>query len=83
MTSTDNVTDIFNLAILVMCFCLIIISVFRWVTNYRLIRNTREYLLFIFLVIAIAIWSAGPLLASFPINLLAWKWISLLALIFF
>ncbi|MDD2373047.1 MAG: HD-GYP domain-containing protein [Syntrophomonadaceae bacterium] len=83
MVSIDNMPDVLGIAILGMCFCLLTISLFRWVTNYYLISNIREYLLFIFLVIAIALWSARPLLDSFPVNLLAWKWISLLAMALF
>ncbi len=83
MITIENISDILGLATLGMCFCLLIISVFRWIANYWLIRNTREYLLFIFLIIAIAMWSVRPLLDSFPVNLLAWKWISLLTLSLF
>jgi putative nucleotidyltransferase with HDIG domain len=83
MISINNLPDVLGVAILGMCFCLLIISVFRWVTNYYLIRNTLEYLLFIFLIIAFAMWSAKPLLDNFPVNILAWKWISLLVLALF
>lgn len=83
MLNIDNIPDVLALAILGMCFCLLIISVFRWVSSYWLIKNTREYPVFILLVIAIAIWSVRPLLDSFPVNLLAWKWISLFILVLF
>ena len=83
MVSIDNMPDVLGIAILGMCFCLLTISLFRWVTNYYLISNIREYLFFIFLVIAIALWSVRPLLDSFPVNLLAWKWFSLLTLVLF
>ena len=83
MININDISDILGLATLGMCFCLLIISVFRWATNYWLIRNSWEYLLFIFMIIAIAMWSVRPLLDNFPVNLLAWKWISLLTLVFF
>ncbi len=83
MINVNNIPDVLSLATLGMCFCLLIISIFRWVSNYRLIRNTREYLLFIFLIVAIALWAVRPLLDTLPVNLLAWKWISLLTLVFF
>jgi putative two-component system response regulator len=42
MVTIDNIPDILGIAILGICFFLLIISVFSWVTNYHLIRNTRE-----------------------------------------
>lgn len=45
MINVNNIPDVLSLATLGMCFCLLIISIFRWVSNYRLIRNTREYTL--------------------------------------